>query len=201
MHKDQSLHPDHANMAVNMVIWLVIRRSDLPMLLRRSSLYAMMECTASRPATASRATRASWCAATCSGAVTTSRPLGHLKVCICRLPAQRPSTCNLTADPVRRYSHARVPMCPAHHQRAQPARTGCNSRAGHAHSMCTCIWGCYSMSSLSVADTGDKPWETALPPDALQDMKQAKGTVHKMADQPWWCAPCAIRQPLPGMHV
>ena len=37
-------------------------------------------------------------------------------------------------------------------------------------------------------DAGDKPWEGPLPADALTDMELAKGTIHRMTDQAWWCA-------------
>ena len=36
------------------------------------------------------------------------------------------------------------------------------------------------------ADVGDRAWSAELPKDAVQDMKEAKGTIYQTADQPWW---------------
>ncbi|KAL3132357.1 hypothetical protein ABBQ32_008933 [Trebouxia sp. C0010 RCD-2024] len=38
----------------------------------------------------------------------------------------------------------------------------------------------------STEDVGDTAWSAELPKDALQDMKEAKGTMYETADQPWW---------------
>ena len=45
--------------------------------------------------------------------------------------------------------------------------------------------GC-STFTVCLADVGDSAWGTELPPDAVQDMKEAKGTIYETADQPWW---------------
>lgn len=36
------------------------------------------------------------------------------------------------------------------------------------------------------ADVGDSAWGTQLPTDAVQDMKEAQGSIYETADQPWW---------------
>ena len=45
--------------------------------------------------------------------------------------------------------------------------------------------GC-STFTVCLVDVGDSAWGTELPPDAVQDMKEAKGTIYETADQPWW---------------
>ena len=39
------------------------------------------------------------------------------------------------------------------------------------------------------ADTGDTPWDAELPPEALTEIKAAKGTVFEMGAKAWWCGP------------
>ena len=37
------------------------------------------------------------------------------------------------------------------------------------------------------ADVGDGPWDAQIPQPAQEEIKAAhKGTVHSMADSPWW---------------
>lgn len=42
------------------------------------------------------------------------------------------------------------------------------------------------MKLPACTDVGDTAWSAELPKDALQDMKEAKGTIYETADQPWW---------------
>ena len=46
---------------------------------------------------------------------------------------------------------------------------------------------CTTCMSCASADFGDRPTDD-LPEEALKEMKQAKGTVYRMNDKPWWCA-------------
>jgi hypothetical protein len=46
---------------------------------------------------------------------------------------------------------------------------------------------CTSCMFCPSADFGDRPTDD-LPEEAQKEMKQAKGTVYRMNDKPWWCA-------------
>ena len=36
------------------------------------------------------------------------------------------------------------------------------------------------------ADLGDGPWDGKVPKEALAEIKQAKGKVFEMGENPWW---------------
>ena len=46
---------------------------------------------------------------------------------------------------------------------------------------------CIHRAEAEGADAGDKPWEGPLPAEALKELGLAKGAVHRMTSQAWWC--------------
>lgn len=53
--------------------------------------------------------------------------------------------------------------------------------------LCLCASSCLRVAVvLPTADRGDLPWDGVIPQAVQAEIKDAKGKVYEMEDDPWW---------------